>query len=486
MLAPVSSDNAELLREVCEAALYTDTNLAEKLGTRIPPPHHHDQVELFQQLSSDPTPFGALVRLFFLGTAIAYDEATAVLPSSFLNVCLDCGLLTRKEALLEPNALLVPCDNWLLAADLHPANLSSATEYVSHISQPALHLLLVAVRRSVGCTLDLCGGLGLHGIAASQFSEQVVCSDVNPRAKAYVEFNAALNDCPQIKAVTSDVFSEIDGKFGLILCNPPFVITPLAETTFRSNSLELDQFVENLLRDGPEYLEEGGYFQMICEWAEIRDQDWQERLAGMLKDNGCDAWILHANRQLPETYARSRLRELTSDPDELASQLLTWQQYFEHHNVEAIHGGLIFLRRRLGSNWSDITEVTKPVRQPIGEFIETSFANRDRLLGHYSDEEFLASRLAIATGLRMEERSCWNATNWQSEGIKLELESGVPCSLGVDMQVRDLLMRFDGMRTVDAVLGEFASQLQIPYENAKPQCLEILREMIKVGCLVFA
>ncbi len=485
MLQPLSADDAARFRDVFHAANYSDTRLAETFGTSIPPPSHHPQFAAISEQASAATPLCCLARLFFLGSPVADDEAKAVLPGWLIDTSLDCGLLQRNGASLQPCALLTPCGQWLLAADLHDTNSQNDQAYVLTVSQPAFHLSAFAVRRPARATLDLCGGFAMHGIMAGCFSESVVSSDLNPRAKMFAEFNAALNDCTNLEAVTGDLFEPVAGrKFDLILTNPPFLISPMDVATYRENPLELDGFLKKMLTQAPEHLEEGGFFQAICEWVEIRGQDWRDRLSQWLQNNGCDAWVLQANRQLPASYADGCLRQSTPDPNEFAAELENWNQYFEDRNVEAIYGGLIFLRRRQGDNWCDFTQLSSAVTEPIGDVILQGFASRDLL--HHADGEqaLLGSRLHVSPGVKQEEVTHWENNAWQTDSISLRIESGLPVSIGIDAPVRELISRFDGHRTVEEVLKDFAKHLSMPLDTARPQALPMVDHLLRNGFLV--
>ena len=74
--------------------------------------------------------------------------------------------------------------------------------------------------------LDLCCGSGCIGIGAAHVFEQaeVVISDISQSVLAIAARNIAryqLDD--RIRAVKSDLFQAIDGKFDVILSNPPYV-----------------------------------------------------------------------------------------------------------------------------------------------------------------------------------------------------------------------------------------------------------------------
>ena len=38
--------------------------------------------------------------------------------------------------------------------------------------------------------------------------------------------------------------------------------------------------------------------QMLCEWAQIKDQPWEERIAEWLQQTGCDAWVMKGSLRI--------------------------------------------------------------------------------------------------------------------------------------------------------------------------------------------
>lgn len=74
--------------------------------------------------------------------------------------------------------------------------------------------------------LDLCTGSGCIGIAAATvFDEaEVELSDISTDALAVAESNIAMHEVSgRVRALQSDVFDQIDGRYDLILSNPPYV-----------------------------------------------------------------------------------------------------------------------------------------------------------------------------------------------------------------------------------------------------------------------
>ncbi|MGI9459603.1 MAG: methyltransferase [Pirellulales bacterium] len=484
MLQAPSAANASQITETCRSAGYLAPKLEELFGFSIPPPHHHPQAADFAAATPVNSAFTALARLFFLGLPVEEKDLRSFFPQEFVNACFACGLIDNANGIVTAQALLIPVDQWYLTSDVHPTNIHYGEHYVPTLSQPAMHLFSFAIKKAVGSTLDLCGGCGPHAMAASRFSETVMTADSNYRAAEFVDFNAALNGFTNIEAVTGDLFLPVKGRtFDLILCNPPFVISPSTSSGFRDNEFELDFFLEKILREVPDHLAPGGFFQTTCEWVQVQGEEWQERLDGWLQNNGCDAWILEANCQLPESYARNRLRETSPSDNTDVTSLENYLHYFNERNVEAIRGGLIFLHKREGPNWRDFSNLREGVRQPIGEAVLQGFMNRDLIHSTKFRDSIMKSRLVICKGIQQHEHSHWDGVNWTTDAIRLQNGAGIPCEVVIDKQVRSLLNEFTGSRTVTEILQQFSDKHGMSRENAESRGIDLIRLMLEQGII---
>ena len=72
--------------------------------------------------------------------------------------------------------------------------------------------------------LDLGTGSGILALEALKYSKNVLASDINKEAVDYVK---SLSQ--KLRAIQSDLFSHIKGKFDLILFNPPYLPEEKAE-----------------------------------------------------------------------------------------------------------------------------------------------------------------------------------------------------------------------------------------------------------------
>lgn len=88
------------------------------------------------------------------------------------------------------------------------------------------HLLGQAVLAEVredDRVLDMGTGSGVNAILAATKSSDVVAVDINPRAVEAAQRNAEINGvADRIQVRCSDVFNDVDGRFDLIIFDPPF------------------------------------------------------------------------------------------------------------------------------------------------------------------------------------------------------------------------------------------------------------------------
>ncbi|MFV8571059.1 50S ribosomal protein L3 N(5)-glutamine methyltransferase [Marinobacter sp. SBS5] len=185
--------------------------------------------------------FAASPLYFGHGTDNVWDEAVHLvlrsvhLPLENNNIFLDARLtrserdliLTRIDRRINervPIAYLLG-EGWFMGM---PFNVD---ERVLVPRSPLGELLENGLQPWLGDTfvqrvLDLCTGSGCIGIgAATVFDEaEVTLSDISEDALAVAESNIELHGLQgRVQAVRSDVFASIEGRYDVILSNPPYV-----------------------------------------------------------------------------------------------------------------------------------------------------------------------------------------------------------------------------------------------------------------------
>src|SRR3972149_4533559 len=163
-------------------------------------------------------------------------------------------------------------------------------------------------------------------------------------------FNAKLSALSDVECLEGDLFEPVKGQtFDLIISHPPFGISPEMRYIYRDSGMEADQICRKIVHEAPGFLREGGYCQILCNWAEYPGQDWRERLAGWFDGTGCDVWVMRSETRNAATYASAWIRHTErQEPEQYAQRFEEWMNYYERQGIEAISAGLVPMRRRRG------------------------------------------------------------------------------------------------------------------------------------------
>lgn len=139
--------------------------------------------------------------------------------------------------------------------------------------------------------LDLCTGSGAIGISLSKnFANDVIvtCSDISKEALKIVELNSTKNSV-NIKIVQSDIFKNIQNKFDIIVCNPPYIESDIIKTLPKEVQNEpvlalnggkdgLD-FYRIIIKEAKNHLNKDGYLALEIGFNQ------KEKVKKLLKDN---------------------------------------------------------------------------------------------------------------------------------------------------------------------------------------------------------
>jgi len=487
MLVTISVEESKRLLAHFEDAGYTEETLRKHLGApELPSRNLRNEPRLLDRIS-EPTLLNVLLRWFWMGRPQTTAQIANLVPGDFLSLLLKSGLLKAQGDQLTAMAMVLPWGGFLVASD-HPVAIERAeSEMVLWPNPTSKFLARFSIRRPSRATLDLGTGSGILSLGAAKFSDTVVGTDLNQRAVSFAAFNARLNGVENIEVLCGDLFAPVaNRRFDLILSNPPFFITPQLGYMFCDNPMELDGLCRRLVKEAPAYLNEDGYMQMLCEWAQVSGQPWEERITEWLDGTGCDAWVMKGLTQDPGEYAQHRIRETFSNPDEDAKLYEGYMSYYRARRVEAIHDGLIVLRRRAGANWVQIEEVPKTPNGDLGDMILSTFAAHDFLSKMQDDESLLVVKPRLSDHARLEQICKQAGGRWAGESITLRLISGFPFHLSLQPLVAEFLATCDGTRTAGQAIDEFAVLADAPLDDVRRECLAMIRKLIDRGFMIVA
>jgi methylase of polypeptide subunit release factors len=477
------SDVADL-RAMFDSAGYNEDELQAKTGGAAPPAPHEVQARLHS--TREVTAQNALVRLFLLGVTLDRSAATEALPETFIELAVRTGLLIEEDDRLVGNVVIVPVGRLLFASDaFRVLGSDERSEFVVPAKNSAAdYLRKLTMRESVGVALDLGCGCGVHALLAAAHCERVIATDISESAAAYTRFNAQLNDIQNVDVLVGDLFEPVAGqKFDLILCNPPFIIGPNSDFTYRDNPLELDDFCRLVAREGAAHLNIGGHMQMLCEWVETPDQIARDRVGEWLRGLGCDAWVLRGTPKSPAHYVAGRLTDLAGADYQPTIKYEDWLAYFQERDVIAINPGMIVLRRRRGDNWFHMLTVPGEPPGDSGPAISDRMAACDFLEICDDDDSLLAATLRIPDGIELEQRFNRTEQGWNTKRVALQVTKGLSLETEIDLPVLAFLNQVDGERSLQECIAIFCELTEAEPTEMTRQLLPAIRLFIGNGIL---
>lgn len=480
----VDVDDYARARDVLLSAGYSDQALLERVGLPTDSLEGSAGASLALARVDSGSPLETLILLFVFGVAVPAPAARRAVSPMPLDRWIGAGLVALDGDQVLPRVRLVPLRGLWLAYDRRERK--QCEDFVMGVGTSTVTLMDVAVRRSVEAMLDLGCGCGTQGFFSAPHARAVVATDSNPRALQFVRFNARLNGLRHVQDATGDLFAPVAGRrFGLVLSNPPFVITPESRYIYRDGGLEGDAFCRRLVREVPEVIEEGGFCQLLCSWAHYRGEDWKRRLAAWFERTGCDAWVMCTRTEDAAVYAEKWIRETESE-DHLARKALfgQWMDYYRRLGIEKISSGVIHMRRRsVPANWLRLDESPPRITGPCGDEIERRFLAFNALEAA-ADDALLQLRPCVSPAVRLGQSLRAGNDAWEMEGMCLRLEGPLADEVRVDAIAAGLVSRCSGSRSLRELADGTAAAMGLSPEAITPAILGLARDLIAKGFLL--
>jgi methylase of polypeptide subunit release factors len=388
---------------------------------------------LRRRLALADTPAAILARLFLLGDEVsAGDAARRLGPLADELVAL--GLVTATSTSLQGAVRLVPHEGLLIASDVQGAG---GADHVAAVHRPSALLAGLTVRRHVRRALDIGTGNGIQALLAATHADRVVATDVNERALAFAEFNCALNSVENVELRRGSLLEPAMGeRFGLVVANPPYVISPGLDVVFRDSGMERDAVSEAVVRGIPEVLEEDAFATVLISW-DATHGELAERPTSWLEEAPVDAWILHTATQ--DTYDAAA--RWTSDAADRETAIDRWLAEYGRLGIEWIAYGAVVMQRREGGGTIRATGVPDGIPQSAGNHLERMFAAPDRDLR--ADD-----RLLMAPGVELITSERPGREGWRPTSFELRLRDGIQFAADLDPDAAAVVRALDGRATL--------------------------------------
>jgi Methyltransferase small domain len=474
---------ARPLRDALDVAGYTVDAVDALLGVVAREALHRNETTPALRRTTDGSPLATLVRLFLLQTSVPRKNADRALPGLVDGLAVG-GLLRTSagevRAALDCRPYADDNRDWWVVSDLTPGldgqPIRVCAEHVLGVTPASTSVVQLTTRREVGRALDLGTGCGIQSLHLSSHSRHVVATDVNPRALAITELNAALNEI-EVETRAGSLWDPVAGDtFDLVACNPPFVISPAtdrARLTYRDSGLPGDQVVEAVVRGVGSRLADGGWCHVVANWAIHERETWDERLGGWLPDD-CDALVVQREVLDPSAYVELWLKDSGRHgaPGYLEAYD-AWLAWFEDQRIEGIGFGWVNLRR--GGSARELLDHPYAVEQPVASAIENWAAAQ-----HVAVDE--QSRLSLRVDIVQETHGDPGAEH--PETIVLRQRRGLCRARRVDTVEAALAGASDGELTVGQILGALSSLLERDRDELATAYLPVVRSLVREGFLV--
>jgi methylase of polypeptide subunit release factors len=475
------------LRRILQSHDFAGASFRKAVGGALPIGkfHYRDDLPLYLRRLAAPTPLNTLIKLFVLDQWV--DEADvreALAPLAVADV-RTMGLIEEGPRGIRARARLSGWMDLIIAHDRYDEETGTLSEdHVLDVNPTTVKLANFTVRRPVRTALDMGTGCGALALLAARHAEHVIAVDINPRALNFAAFNALLNGFSNIECRQGSLFEPVRGeRFDLVVCNPPYVISPETRYVFRDGGRRGDSFSEEVVRTIPEHLEEGGFAAVLCNWALHDEDDAADPPRRWVQGSGCDAWIVYSSTPDPLTYAGMWTR--SRDRAAYERGLERWLGYFAELNVTAIGQGAVILRRRTAeANWIRADEAPDGPSDSADAHIQRIFYTQDLLAAAERDEQLLEYRFVAVADHRLRQTLVLRDNEYVPERADIALEGGMRFSGGVDPYTIHLLARCDGTRSLAAIAEELAEKGGMERAHVAQACAAIARHLAALGFLI--
>jgi SAM-dependent methyltransferase len=483
----LNKEKLPVLRDIFVKAGLIEQAILERLGVPdFPSLKGTDVLQLCKRTGSGSS-LDTLIRLFLIDVPCETDALRKAFEALKIEELIKAGILGKTgNDMVEAGIKILPHRGLYIAFDRPGILMTGLKEnYVMGIGSSTLTLANVAIRRHSRNTLDLGCGCGYHALLAASHSDMVYASDINERALDFTRFNAELNGFDNITCVHGNLFELFaDKQFDLIISNPPFVLSPEKRYIYRDGGMAGDEICRQIAEKAPGFLTDGGWLQMLCNWAEYEGTDWRETLAGWFGNSGCDAWAIRSESRNIETYASTWIKHTEKeDSVNFPERFENWIGYYQKLGISSVGAGIINMRKNpKEKTWFRADEAPEKMIGPCGRYIELGFDRFDFLFTA-DDETMLNTNFRLSEDARLERVCAPTPEGWVDESINLSLCKGLKYSGGIDPVLSNMIISCDGSRTLSELLADVSSAVNVPLSSLQQGFCNLIREMVSKGFL---
>jgi hypothetical protein len=456
-----------------------------------------DLVLYQRRLAANPGALADVVAMFLLGERVPMERIAAALGIPVAAAFVASGAVVEQDGFAVPAIGLTPHGELWIASDLRPSRSDDLDSlHVTGVSAPANLLAALTLHRGgepgERKCLDIGTGCGVQSLLMARHGARVVATDINPRALAFAAFNAALNRVDGIELRAGSLFSPVAGeRFDVIVCNPPYVISPDHDYVFRDSGGEPGQLCAELVRNSPQHLAAAGFAIVLASWPIDSDGSWPEVPRSWLSD-GCRAWLLQFSDHEPLAHARVWNGSLAADGDmaAFAAAVDRWVAYTTDRGIDRIGYGAVIMTPHTDAR-TDASTVVRADEVRGGEgnagaHIQRVFAAAGLLAG--IDNDAISELTVHAPVEHHVERELHCADGgWQAGHAVVTLREGVGIEVTLDPVMTEVFLRVTSGMTVNAAATDAGQLVGVSPEQLAELVVAaqaMVRDLLSMGMVV--
>jgi len=479
------------LREDLTKADYTLDAVSERLGVAaLSGLVRNSSVPAVRALSADRGAQADLIRLWLLGLPLQGSRVRELLAGT--DELLAADLLIAEGDLIRAEVELKPYGDeafsgWI-CADATPLDgqvVQPRSDFVLGASPASTTLAQLIPRRRVGKALDLGTGCGIQALHLAAHCDQVVATDLNPRALELARITMGLSGVEADLRLGSLYEPVAEDTFDLIVTNPPYVMSPPQHSglVYREGSEAADGLMRRVVTEAASRLNHGGTLIVLGNWA-ITDQPWQQRLAEWVGPTHCDALVLQREVLDPYEYVELWLADagLVGSPDYL-DRYTEWVEYFAELGIAKVGMGWIALRDH-GSDHPErrFEDWPHAVHQPVGEAFDDFFEAIE--LSRESDEALC--RLTWRLHPRVIQETLGTPGAADPQHLVLRQQFGFGRAVEPGTALAAVVGACDGDLPLGVLIDAVASITGVDGLQLRSELLPLIRTLVSDGFLLMA
>jgi SAM-dependent methyltransferase len=297
-------------------------------------------------------------RMFCLDDPVTEQEAIRVIGHTLLAAFLDAGLLVRLSTceVVSPFELKLFQGLYILCDDLRHKGDAVFGIGPGTSAFTSLGYRLPHVRNA----LDLGCGAGAVALWLAKRIDQVLATDINPRALTFLQANAAINNILNLEFSEGDLYRSVSNKtFDLVLSQPPFVPKPVDANpeAYRFGGPLGNEIALQIIRDTPTYLTTRGFAMIVFEQPVQRGVELTETGDNLntLSNGDMRTLLLLGDEVDADAYSiRYASRELRIGIPEFGNHVTEMREHLKLKNIHGVRPAICIIESFPNDcNWVD-------------------------------------------------------------------------------------------------------------------------------------